>query len=309
MGVPKSAISRRKIAAAFGLACAAVLIGGASSASAALFPQCPPIGADTGCGVLITVDANGHGSVASDPSQPPYENIEDTLIGLQNNSPGTVSSVDLSSTTDIFGFDGDGICSSGISPQPAGCPFGATEYEGPGTSFSNINTTDFTSGTVNFSPAIGPGGSAYWSLEEAITAADVNLGTIAVQGLECGSVSVSANGYKPKKSLHPTIPGVRAFIKVSEPSQVNVDASLSFSGAAAAKSVKLGSFTLQDPGSKKLRIPLPKSLLGVLSIGDRVTLNLAIKTTPNAAPRCASSAATNVSLKTRVVHILKSQHN
>ena len=39
---------------------------------------------------------------------------------------------------------------------PAGCPFGATGYEGPGVSFSNI-AADSTSGTVNFSPAIPPG--------------------------------------------------------------------------------------------------------------------------------------------------------
>jgi hypothetical protein len=310
MTILKRALSGRKIALIFGLVCAGVLIGGASSASAALFPQCPPIGLDDGCGVLITVNPDGTGSVTSDPAQPPYEGSEDALVGLQNNSSGTVSSVDLSATTDIFGFDGDGLCAPNApNPSPSACPFGPTGYEGPGTSFSNINTTDFTSGTVNFSPVVGPNGSAYWSLEEAITAADIHLGTIAVQGLNCGSVSASAVGYRPAKSLHPTIPGVRAYIKVSEPSTVNIDATLSFSGAAASKSVTLGSFTLQNPGSKKLRIPLPKSLRNVLSIGDQVKLNLAIKSTPLSAPDCKGAPTNNVSLKTRVVHILKSQHN
>ena len=307
-----SIFKTRKVAAVLGLTCAGVLFGGVSSASA-VFTQCPPIGADTGCGTLITVNPDGSGTVTSDPSQPPYENVEDTLVGLQNNSTGTVSSIDLSAPgpppVDIFGFDGDGICSVGISPQPAGCPFGPTEYEGPGTSFSNIDTTDFASGTVNFSPVVGPGGSAYWSLEEAISAADIHLGTIGVAGINCGSVTASAVGYRPAKSLHPTIPGVRAYIKVSEPSTVNIDATLSFSGAAASKSVTLGSFTLQNPGSKKLRIPLPKSLRNVLSIGDQVKLNLAIKSTPLSAPDCKGAPTTNVSLKTRVVHILKSQHN
>jgi hypothetical protein len=311
MSILRSAPMGRKVAAALGLACAALLFGGVSSASA-VFTQCPPIGADTGCGSLITVNPDGTGTVTDDATQPPYENVEDTLIGLQNNSSGTVNSLDLSSPVgppdEVFNFDGDGICSIVISPQPAGCPFGPTEYEGPGTSFTNI-ASDFKSGTVVFTPAVGPGGSAYWSLENVINAANLNLGTIQVQGLSCGSIDVSAVGYRPKKSLNPTVPGVRAYIKVSKPSTVNVDASLSFSGAAAAKSVKLGSFTLQDSGSKKLRIPLPASLRHVLSIGDRVSLNLAIKSTPLDAPGCKGAATKSVSLKTRVVHILKREHN
>jgi hypothetical protein len=47
----------------------------------------------------------------------------------------------------------------------------------------------------------------------------------------------------------------------------------------------------------------------VLSIGDQVSLNLAVKSTPLSAPGCTGAATKNVSLKTRVVHILKSQHN
>jgi hypothetical protein len=316
MSVPTAARSTRRLIAALGLTCAAFLFGGVPGASAALFTQCPPVGADDGCGSLITVNPDGTGSVASDPAQPAYEQSEDTLVGLQNNSPGTVSSVNLSSTLDIFGFDGDGICNAAITPQPAGCPFGPTEYEGPGTSFSNISA-DFTTGTVDFSPPVPSGGAAYWGLEEAITAADINLGTIAVQAppvvpaqqLTCGTVSVGAAGYQPPRSLTPTVPGVRAFIFVSEPSQVDIAASLGFKGAAKSKSVSLGSFTLQDPGRKKLRIPLSKKLLDELSIGDRVNLNLSIKTTPIAAPRCASPESKNVSLKTRVVHILKAEHN
>ena len=33
---------------------------------AALFPQCPPIGLDEGCQVLITVNPDGSGTVAED---------------------------------------------------------------------------------------------------------------------------------------------------------------------------------------------------------------------------------------------------
>jgi hypothetical protein len=139
--------------------------GSVKSAQLQLFPQCPPVGADSGCAILISIDANGSLRVKSDPSQGPFDGIEDTLVGVQNNSNKTILSIPLSSTIPIFGFDGDGLCTQ--TPRPGGCPFGPTGYEGPGVSFANINATQ-TSGVVNFSPGIPPGGSAYFSLEERI---------------------------------------------------------------------------------------------------------------------------------------------
>ena len=64
-----------------------------------------------------------------------------------------------------------------------------------------------------------------------------------------------------------------------------------------------------DTGRKKLRLGLPKSLRNQLKIGDRVTLNLKIKATPLSAQECASPTTKTVSLKTRVVHVLKSETN
>src|SRR3954447_11121566 len=313
MSIPKGALRKRKLILALGVACtASFLFVGVPSASA-LFTQCPPIGDDEGCQVLITVNPDGTGTVSQDATQGPYEEDEDALVGLQNNSPGTVTSIALSSSLDIFGFDDDGICSdlTGYThPSPSGCPFGPTGYEGPGTSFSNINP-DETSGTVNFTPAVAPGGaacssggssgsggSAYFSLEENISAADINLGTIASQPPPPGP-TVSAISYTPKKSLRPTVPGVRAYINVSEPSTVVVSATLK----VGKKSVGLGKFTMQDLGRKKLRLGLPKSLRKELKIGDRVTLGLQIKATPLASQACPSSTTKNVSLKTRVVHV------
>src|SRR5260370_10860287 len=134
------------------------------------FRQCPHVRTANSCGVLIVINANNTVSVYADSSIPPYENSEDTLTGVLNNSSRTIASLPLKSTTDIFGFDGDGICDSSITPHPAGCPFGSTGYEGPGVAFSNISS-DKTSGTVSFNPGIPPGGSAYFGLEEALTAA------------------------------------------------------------------------------------------------------------------------------------------
>src|SRR5262249_24747705 len=94
------------------------------------FRQCPPIGRNTSCAVLITFQKDGTPRVDTDPSQGPFDGIEDTSVGVQNNSNRPVFSITLKSSTDIFGFDGDGLC--GVNPRPGGCPFGPTGYEGPG---------------------------------------------------------------------------------------------------------------------------------------------------------------------------------
>ncbi len=153
-------------------AMAAALIGTAGPAAAATptppFNQCPPVGLDTSCAVLIYVAPSGDVSFLTDPTQGPYEGIEDTLVGIQNDSSTPLASIHLSAPgIDIFGFDGDGLCDDG-PPTPAGCPFGPTGYEGPGTSFSNISP-DETSGDVDFSPALTQGQSTYFSLEEIVT--------------------------------------------------------------------------------------------------------------------------------------------
>ncbi len=140
------------------------------------FTQCPALGFDTSCAILIVVEPNGSLVSYSDPSQGPFDGIEDTLIGVQNNSSATVSSIPLQGTTvpGIFEFESDGLCSgsnesgeAGFLPPPAGCPFGPTSYEGPDTSFTIVNgnegSVDFLNGTV------APGGSAYFSLEGQVS--------------------------------------------------------------------------------------------------------------------------------------------
>ena len=162
-----------------GLTTLALLVG-AGRASAATpvppFSQCPPVGLDTSCAVLIVYNPDGSRVTLTDPTQPPFDGIEDTLVGVQNNSSSSVSSTPLSGPN-IFAFDGDGLC-SGVAPgnpPPGGCPYGPTRYEGRSTNTAVASTapgqgdsfsfSDFNTGSVNFSPAIPSGGSAYFSLE------------------------------------------------------------------------------------------------------------------------------------------------
>ncbi|MDQ1434710.1 MAG: hypothetical protein QOF59_1526 [Actinomycetota bacterium] len=144
----------------------------AAPAAPPLFTQCPPVGLSTGCAILIVFNADGSTTVKTDPSQAPYDGSEDTLIGVQNNSGTSKASVALTGTGFPFGLDGDGLC-AGFAPEPAGCPFGPTGYEGPNTTFSNISA-DFNSGTVNFTGGLKSGASAYFSLEGVVTASSIH---------------------------------------------------------------------------------------------------------------------------------------
>src|SRR5437899_2620846 len=143
------------------------------------FTQCPPVGFDTSCAVLIVFNADGSRTTLVDPTQGPFDGIEDTLVGVQNNSASPISSLALTGPA-IFGFDSDGICSgfNFPNPDPAGCPYDTTGYAGrisstsvastspgSGNTFTITDTVTFSSGTVDWSPQIPAGGSAYFSLE------------------------------------------------------------------------------------------------------------------------------------------------
>jgi hypothetical protein len=159
-----------------------------------MFPQCPAIGADTGCQILLTIGPGGAVNVQTDPNQGAYDGIEDALVGVLNNSGKAVTSLALSGSGGIFGFDGDGLCAFDAN-APEGC-FGPTGYEGPGTSFtfSDVNT-----GSVNFAaPGLASGASAYFSLEGtpyAVTQACTNSCTVtdSAPGVSV-TVTVNFNG-------------------------------------------------------------------------------------------------------------------
>jgi hypothetical protein len=156
-----------------------LVTGFASSAS--VITQCPAVGLDTGCGILITITSASGGAAtaftviaASSPTQPPYDGVEDTLIGVLNSSGVTVNTLALSSSTDIFGFDGDGPCT--VSPNPGNCNAAELSgYGGPGVTFSAISAT-FTAGTVNFTGGLPNGSSRWFGLEENLTPTQIQPG-------------------------------------------------------------------------------------------------------------------------------------
>jgi len=101
--------------------------------------------------------------------------------------PGTACEVDAAVTEN----DGEEPCGHEAAGEPAGltsfgegaAPVGfaangdaVAGYEGAGVWYSDI-AGDATSGVVNFSPALAPGGHAYFALEEALTEGSLDVGT------------------------------------------------------------------------------------------------------------------------------------
>jgi hypothetical protein len=149
---------------------AAVLSAGLLSSVA--YAQCPNIGAANGCTTIITVDSSGSLTAAAGPStSPTYDGADDQLVGFFNNSLASIGSITLNGNgTNIFGFDGDGIDSSGFNAP--GNSMDNTGYGGPDAYFTNY-LTDPTMGTVNFVTPIAPGGFTYFSLEEPFTTGSI----------------------------------------------------------------------------------------------------------------------------------------
>jgi len=134
-------------------------------------------GSATDCNALITSSGNGAISTSFGP-QSNYDSIDDSLIGVANNSGGTLTSFNLACTNGCFGFDGDGIdlyqgTGSGSIPNNA---MDTTGYGGPRVFFTNIAAND-NSGTVNIIGGLANGSTTYFSLEENV---DLNLAASAV---------------------------------------------------------------------------------------------------------------------------------
>jgi hypothetical protein len=130
---------------------------------------CPAYGdATAGCDILITVTNSGT-TISNGPSSGlasgTYDGSDDTLIGITNNSSSKLSSINLSSIYDVFGFDGDGIDTYGAPGNSSD----TSGYGGPDSYFTGINSS-YTAGTVDFVTALAAnGGSTYFSLENALT--------------------------------------------------------------------------------------------------------------------------------------------
>lgn len=154
---------------------------------------CPAVGQDTDCGIIITITNDG--ATVTSTGQGPFDGIEDTLVGVVNNSKLPIHALGLKSALPIFTFDGDGIDTFGI----AGNAQDSTGYGGPNAFFANIDPS-LTSGTVKFiNPIPAKGGTDFFSLEDAVANA------ISCQDAIKKSVKVQANGANIDATFTPNL--------------------------------------------------------------------------------------------------------
>lgn len=165
------------------------------------FNECPNVAGDTaGCGLLIVLNASGTPTITAS-GQGPYDGHDDTTVGVLNKSGVAIASMALTSTLDIFGFDGDGVCSDTTGhhadtyaldwsvtdatsadytnytgPVAATCTVTAApdNYGPTGITFSNLASNN-ESGTVNFAGGLANGASAFFSLENSLTSASFTI--------------------------------------------------------------------------------------------------------------------------------------
>jgi hypothetical protein len=147
------------------------------------FRQCPAVGADTSCAILIVFNQGGTVSVYADSTQGPYDSSDDTLVGVLNNSGVTQTKLTLSGVgqtgAPIFSFESDGICTFAPFTGSSYCS-GAYyqsdpgDYAGPQNTFTGIST-DQKTGTIVFTGGLAPGASTYLSLEDTLAATSINV--------------------------------------------------------------------------------------------------------------------------------------
>ena len=136
--------------------------------------------AGTHCNTVITISGTG-ALTFSYPNANPYDDDDDNYVGVINNYGARITSIKLTSTADIFNFDGDGIDSFGIPGNITDLSeYGAGAYGGFDAYYSAINLAA-TQGTVNFIGGLAAnGGTGYFSLEDAPVVDNPLAGTLVL---------------------------------------------------------------------------------------------------------------------------------
>ena len=148
------------------------LLGTALASSMAYGAICPTTtSTNSDCGYILTIASDGSITGAPVVGANPYDGSDDALVGIINNMSTTFTGpIVLSGSGNgggIFAFDGDGICAytflTGDSTYCSSLPNGATGYEGPLNTFSNI-TNGGVNGQVDVAGLLA-GGTTFFALE------------------------------------------------------------------------------------------------------------------------------------------------
>lgn len=119
-------------------------------------------------------------------------------------------------------------------------------------------------------------------------------------------VTASATSFAPLRRPGKVVPGVRAKIKVSTPSQVSVAPTLIYTAGGKVRRAALSTSSFHVTAGQKLRLPVPKNLRQALPLGTAVRLALSITVSPDVPGGCASGPSTThrANLNVKVVKVL-----
>ena len=120
--------------------------------------------------LLIIINWDRTVSVYADTGVRPFDGVEDTLIGVRNDSTTPISASTVEGPgTYLAGLDGDGICAFAL----AGCPFGPTSYEGPNTRIVTLALLPHAA-EIDFPGGLAGGAFTYFSLEGQLASASLS---------------------------------------------------------------------------------------------------------------------------------------
>lgn len=191
----------------------AILIGGEA---AGIVPNSAYIAnltgqANEGCNDLITFNANGSITTTNPNGLGYYDSGgDDNMVGVINNTGAPIFSIHLSSTvSDIFGFDGDGMCDTDAPTGTTGWGPGGSGYQ-----FSSLGAGGTTGGCPGATSSV----NGYFYLPAGVTASGVNAfetsGTVSFAG------GIAANGGTADFSLEGPVDVNLAVSKVPEPGSI-----------------------------------------------------------------------------------------
>jgi hypothetical protein len=100
------------------------------------------------------------------------------------------------------------------------------------------------------------------------------------------------------------VPGIRARVRIAEPSKLQIAATLGWTRKGNANTVDLGARTLANAGTRTLRLSLPGSLANDLPRGTPVTLKLTVTALPDSALGCTDPVVQHLGLRTQVIRVL-----
>jgi hypothetical protein len=118
----------------------------------------------------------------------------------------------------------------------------------------------------------------------------------------------SAASFIPVAQPGKTIPGVRARITVSSPSQVSVAATILYKQGGKSRSVDAGTYSMKVKDARNLKVPLPAALRAQLPVGSTVGVTLRIVATRTTSGCAGAPKIATKQLRLKVVRVVTGSH-